>query len=250
MSTSTVSAGSARGKGVAAARAATQARATRTPIAARSTTKTPALSGAATKRVATKTSATARDAIVGHRKRLTVVAAPAPERLSTARFAAFVFALVLFGLGASLALNTALGSGAFELATLQQRHADLMDAQQAAAQRLATLETPAVLAKRAHTLGMVAATGPAFLSLANGSVVGAGIKNPVAKGAPVVVRPVVPVTRALIPIKVVPKPAFLTAPAGVREAALAALATTAAFGETQSVLTSATQSRAVAAGGR
>jgi hypothetical protein len=116
--------------------------------------------------------------------------------------------VVVVGLGASLALNTALGSGAFELATLQQRHADLMDAQQQAAQRLATLETPASLAKKARALGMMAATGPAFLSVDTGSIVGAGVANPIAQGAKPVVRAVVPVRRALIPVAVKAPPAL------------------------------------------
>jgi hypothetical protein len=138
---------------------------------------------------------------------LSVVTRPAPQRISTGRFAAFVFLVVLVGLGASLVLNTALGSGAFELATLQQQHSDLMDAQQQAAQRLAALETPASLAKKARALGMMAATGPAFLSVDTGSIVGAGVANPIAKGATPVVRSVVPVRRALVPIAIKAPPA-------------------------------------------
>ena len=232
MTATTVSARSASGKGVAAARAATAARATRTPISAaatRTASRTSVKSGAT--KVGAKTSAATKSAIAAHQKSLTVVARPAPERLSTARFAALVILLVLFGLAASLLLNTALGSGAFELATLQQRHADLMDAQQQAAQQLATFETPAVLAKRAHALGMVAATGPAFLSVSTGSVVGGNIANPVTKGVHPVSRPVVPVRRALVAIKVVPKPGFLAPTAEVKATALAAAATVASLGE-------------------
>jgi hypothetical protein len=120
-----------------------------------------------------------------------------------------VFIVVLVGLGASLALNTALGSGAFELATLQQRHADLMDAQQQAAQRLATLETPASLAKKARVLGMSAAVGPAFLSVDNATIVGPGVPAALATDTKALTRPVVPVTRRLVPVIVkAPPPLF------------------------------------------
>ena len=193
------------GKGVAAARAASQPKAkiTASPTrrASAKTTTTSAPGSAA----GTAGKPTVRRASSGN---LTVVAKAAPERISTGKFAAFVFIVVVVGLGASLALNTALGSGAFELATLQQRHADLMDAQQQAAQRLATLETPASLAKKARALGMMAASGPAFLSVDTGSIVGAGVANPIAKGAKTVARPVVPVRRALIPVEIKPPPAL------------------------------------------
>jgi hypothetical protein len=190
------------GKGVAAARAASQPKA-KLPAgparrtSAKTTSKSSTSTGVAAKSIVRRASSA----------NLTVVTKPAPERISTGKFAAFVFIVVVVGLGASLALNTALGSGAFELATLQQRHADLMDAQQQAAQRLATLETPASLAKKARALGMMAATGPAFLSVDTGAIVGAGVANPIAKGAKPVVRPVVPVRRALIPVAIKAPPA-------------------------------------------
>ena len=180
MSTQTVSVRSSSGKGVAAARAATTTRAKGSAPAARPVARPTAKPG------------------------LAVVARPTPERISTARFALVVVAVVLGGLGASLALNTALGSGAFELATLQQRHADLMDAQQQAAQRLATLETPASLAVRAHALGMIPATGPAFLTIKSGALVGTGIPGNLARGSQPISRPIVPARRALVPAIVVP----------------------------------------------
>jgi len=171
MSASTATARTASGQGVAAARAASAAPSATPRTSAPRSTK---------------------------RGNLTVVPTPSVQRMSTGRFAVLVGLIILGGLAASLALNTALGSGAFELLTLQQRHADLMDAQQQAAQGLAMLEAPASLAHRAAALGMTPAAGPAFLNVRTGGLTGSNIPGALSKQAKPVALPAVPAVRTLV----------------------------------------------------
>lgn len=103
---------------------------------------------------------------------LTVV----PVRESTAPrapFAAAVVALLVTGLIGLLVLNTVLGKDAFALHALQVEGRKLADQEQFLIREVEALRSPATLAEKAATLGMVPAGPPAFLQLPGGEVLGA-----------------------------------------------------------------------------
>lgn len=94
---------------------------------------------------------------------------PAPSR------APFVFLVVLIlgvGLVGLLLLNTSLQRGSFAIHELRRTTAELEERQGQLEQRVARLESPEVLARRARSLGMVPNTNPVFLRLPDGAVLG------------------------------------------------------------------------------
>jgi hypothetical protein len=105
------------------------------------------------------------------RPRLTVVPPPR-TRPARAPFVLLVLGLLLGGMVALLLLNTALAEGSFVVQELQQRASELADDEATLAQEVAVAESPAELAARAADLGMVPMTGPAFLRLSDGAVLG------------------------------------------------------------------------------
>jgi hypothetical protein len=86
-----------------------------------------------------------------------------------------VFAILL----AQLLLSIALSDGAYRIAALQTQAAELDRNAQVLNESLDTLRSPQNLAANAESLGMVANASPAYLRMADTSVLGA----PVAAGA-------------------------------------------------------------------
>ena len=119
--------------------------------------------------------------------RPSVRAVPTQHAPARAPFVVVVLLLLSLGLGALLLLNTLLAQGSFTLHSLNDRVAALADQEQALQQRASELAAPQRLARRAQALGMVPSQNPAFLSAADGKVLG----EPVPAAAPVQPAPVV-----------------------------------------------------------
>jgi hypothetical protein len=80
--------------------------------------------------------------------------------------------LLATGLIGLLLLNTALAQGSFTLHDLRTTSDQLTDAKVALSQSLDASKSPANLAKRAFSMGMVPAQSAAFLRLSDGKVIG------------------------------------------------------------------------------
>ena len=80
--------------------------------------------------------------------------------------------LLAIGLIGLLLLNTALAQGSFTLHDLRTTSDQLTDAKGALNQSLDASKSPANLAKRAFSMGMVPAQSAAFLRLSDGKVIG------------------------------------------------------------------------------
>ena len=93
-------------------------------------------------------------------------------RLGGGPFAAVVVGILAGGLLTLLLLNTVIAQGAFTVNQRQAQADALAVQEQALAQRVAALETPDALERRARELGMVASTTPVFLRLSDGKVLG------------------------------------------------------------------------------
>lgn len=102
--------------------------------------------------------------------RLVTAAGARPARTP---FVLLVGALLAAGLLGLLLLNTAIASDAFRLNELQRRSVALADRQQQLEQALAAAQSPALLAARAGSLGMVPGSAGDYVRLANGRVVAA-----------------------------------------------------------------------------
>jgi hypothetical protein len=96
----------------------------------------------------------------------------APPRRSGAVFGIICATLLATGLIGLLLLNTVLAQGSFTLHDLRTTSDQLTDAQGALDQSLDASKSPANLAKRAVSLGMVPAGSAAFLRLSDGRVLG------------------------------------------------------------------------------
>lgn len=96
----------------------------------------------------------------------------APPRRGGAAFGVICAVLLAAGLIGLLVLNTALAQGSFTLQQLQASSEQLSDAEDALNQSLAASRSPAVLASRASSMGMVPAQSAAFLRLSDGKVIG------------------------------------------------------------------------------
>jgi hypothetical protein len=152
----------------------------------------------------------------------------APLRRGDAAFGIVCAILLAAGLIGLLLLNTALAQGSFTLHDLQATSDQLTDAQAALNQSVDASRSPANLAARAVSMGMVPAQSPAFLRLSDGKVI--GVATPASSGpgytvvpmtasapAPVVAKPVkpaAPVVANLVkpPAPVVAKPVKPPAP--------------------------------------
>lgn len=104
--------------------------------------------------------------------RLRLAPRPAPSVAGNGAFLAIVGALILAGMAALLVLNTSLAQGAFELQRLQAQQSDLQITEQSLQQQVEAAQSPVALKARADELGMVPVTVPAFLRLADGTVLG------------------------------------------------------------------------------
>jgi hypothetical protein len=135
----------------------------------------------------------------------------APLRHGGAAFGVFCATLLTIGLIGLLLLNTVLAQGSFTLSKLRATSDQLTDVQGALNQSLDASKSPANLATRATSMGMVPAQSAAFLRLSDGKVIGVAQSASPGPGftvvgttapAPVVAKPANPA-----PAPVVPTPA-------------------------------------------
>jgi len=124
--------------------------------------------------------------------------------------------LLAAGLIGLLLLNTSLAQGSFTLQKLQSTSDQLTDAQDALNASLAATKSPARLATRAVSMGLVPAQFIAFLRLSDGKIVGVAKPTTRASGFTVVGT----VAPAPAPAKAKAKPAVTNqaAPAAVKSA--------------------------------
>lgn len=103
--------------------------------------------------------------------RLRIVRAPHQARARVPFVVLCVSVLAAALLGALL-LNTSMAQTSFQLQEQQVRLARLSERQQELTQQVEAAASPQMLAQRARAAGMVPAPPPAFLSLAEGAVIG------------------------------------------------------------------------------
>lgn len=111
--------------------------------------------------------------------RLRIVRAPSPQR-TRVPFILFCVTILVGALLSALMLNVAMAQSAFTLRNEQIELARLTQEQQKLEQQVARAASPEVLAGRARALGMVPAPAPAFLQLADGTIIGES--GPAARG--------------------------------------------------------------------
>ena len=149
------------------------------------------------------------------RARLTLVPA-GRSRAPRAPFAVLVFAILGAGVVGLLMFNTHMQQGSFYATRLQQRADVLTARQQSLDMQLERLRAPQRLARAGRALGMVAPGVPAFVKLADGSIVGAPTPaspddavriDPMPAGLPAPLRPRPIIVRVPAP----PGPTPLTA---------------------------------------
>jgi hypothetical protein len=96
----------------------------------------------------------------------------APLHRGSAALVIICATLLATGLIGLLLLNTALAQGSFTLHDLRTTSDQLTDAKGALSQSLDSSKSPASLATRAFSMGMVPAQSAAFLRLSDGKVIG------------------------------------------------------------------------------
>lgn len=96
----------------------------------------------------------------------------APQRRGGPAFGIICATLLAAGLIGLLLLNTSLAQGSFILHDLRATSDQLSDTQDALNQSLAATKSPASLATKAASLGLVPARSSAFLRLSDGRVIG------------------------------------------------------------------------------
>lgn len=106
--------------------------------------------------------------------RLRVVRAPADAR-TRVPFVVLCVGVLTCALLAALLLNTAMAQTSFAIHESQIRLARLTERQQELAQRAEAAGSPEALARRARAAGMVPAPPPAFLRLADGTIIGESV---------------------------------------------------------------------------
>jgi len=151
----------------------------------------------------------------------------APLRRGDAAFGITCAILLAAGLIGLLLLNTALAQGSFTLHDLRASSDRLTDVQDALNQSVQASRSPANLASRALSMGMVPAQSAAFLRLSDGAVIGVAIPAAAGSGFTVVRTPA-PVTPPKKPPAAATTPA--TAPATAPGTAATAPATAPASG--------------------
>lgn len=122
------------------------------------------------------------------RPRLTVVPRVA-ARASRVPFVLLVMGLLAGGLIGLLLLNTALERGAYLVGALRSTSAELATRQQNLEMRVAALQEPARVSRRAERLGMVQNASTAFLVLGTGEVIGKPAPGPAANTVEVGITP-------------------------------------------------------------
>ena len=109
--------------------------------------------------------------------RLHVVRAPVHVR-TRAPFVVTCMSLLAASLLGALLLNTSMAQGEYDRFALQTRLAHSAQAQQQLAEQLERAASPQEVATAAQALGMVPASGAAYLRLADGAVLGAPVPAP------------------------------------------------------------------------
>jgi len=138
----------------------------------------------------------------------------APLRHGGAAFGIVCACLLAIGLIGLLLLNTSLAQGSFTLHDLRTTSDQLADTQGTLNQSLDALSSPANLAKKATSMGMVPAQTAAFLRLSDGKVI--GVAQPATHGSGFTVvgtttsAPAVPTPANTTPVPAVPTPAHAT----------------------------------------
>jgi hypothetical protein len=140
-------------------------------------------------------------------RRLRVVAPP--PAAGSGLFLGLCVLLLFGGFVGVLVLNTSMAKGSFILKDLQRRSDALADTQDDLRHALDEVSGPGPLASRARSLGMVPAQSPAFLRLADGSVLGVATRatkdeafsvvtesQTVSRGVPVPTARTTPATKA------------------------------------------------------
>lgn len=87
------------------------------------------------------------------------------QKITPVTFTAVLMGLLVTGLLSLLILNTMLTANSFALHSLQQEARALSDREQALSETLVRTESPAALASRATSLGMVPGGSATFLTL-------------------------------------------------------------------------------------
>jgi hypothetical protein len=105
------------------------------------------------------------------RPRLRVVTG-APPKHGGAAFGIICASLLAAGLIGLLLLNTALAQGSFTLHELRATSEQLIDTEDSLTQSLEHSKSPANLAAKAASMGMVPAQSAAFLRLSDGRIIG------------------------------------------------------------------------------
>jgi len=115
--------------------------------------------------------------------------------------------LLATGLIGLLLLNTALAQGSFTLHDLRTTSDQLTDAKSALNQSLDSSKSPANLATRAFSMGMVPAQSAAFLRLSDGKIIGVAQQASARPGLGFAVTPPAPAPAAAQRTKVSAPPA-------------------------------------------
>ncbi len=110
----------------------------------------------------------------GEKRRHIEIVTSREQRLARPRLAySLVIVVGLFAvLATQLLLSIALADGAYQISALQAEQKELARSHQSVAEELHVLGSPQSLAARAESLGMVSNNSAAYLSLADGKVLG------------------------------------------------------------------------------
>ncbi|MFV0405725.1 MAG: hypothetical protein ACK5LN_02705 [Propioniciclava sp.] len=111
---------------------------------------------------------------VGSRPQLRGLPRPS-RRLSTAWFAVLMVAILVAGTVGQLFFTTYLQSQAFDVRQAQRQAAELGYQVSDLESRVYAAQAPIALARRATSLGMVPASGGAFVDLSTGRVIGQAV---------------------------------------------------------------------------
>jgi cell division protein FtsL len=97
---------------------------------------------------------------------------PVRSRARKAPFVVVVLTILSIGLVGLIVMSTVLQAQSFEAQKLNSQAAELETQQQLLSREVDRLQSPANVARRAITYGMVPNTNPAFLRLSDGKVLG------------------------------------------------------------------------------
>lgn len=114
-----------------------------------------------------------RQGVLGTARRASLRLVPQTRsRMSTRLFLMGLLLVTALGMGGLVVMNTTIQSQAAQLDELQQRATDLSYQQDLLSSQVHTLRSTVSLQQRAHDLGMRPNPHPAFITLADGKIVG------------------------------------------------------------------------------